>query len=604
MPQLKLQDFSGMIPARDLTLLPETSAAYSRNAWLYRGNIQGYRSATTRHTCSNSSVQSVFRVPLGDATDISNSVWIELTNAYTDVIRGPVVADQFERYYFFTPGVVPSYSPLADIQSNAAKLKLGIPTPEKLPAISTIAPLPDKTNTTTSSKTVINADGTSTTTDTVTPITETRSYVYTYISQYGEEGAPSPPALVTAQVGSTYVISVTPPSASQQSGRRLSRIRIYRTVTDGAGYAQYYYVAEQSISTTTFQDTVLDSTVTANNILESGLWTPPPSDLQGCVAMPNGILAGWSNETEIWFCEPYRPHAWPASYAISVPYKIVGMGVMGTSLVILTEGYPYIATGVTPSSMTLAAASICEPCISRGSIVSGPDGVFYASANGLVAIAPGSAKVVTSEIMTRQDWNALGPYNFTAALYGNAYVAFAKDTSLSDSSGDNGILIDPTSPNVIFQHLRFPSTVKQVIQDEYTSNVYVLSGTTVYEWDDRSTGAQLPYLWRSKVFQFPCKQQFVAAMIFFDVPATVTAKPTETTRNTAQPQNFDATKQYFIMRVYADSRLVLTREVIHSGELIKIPSGFKANFWQFEVEGQVVISNIQVATSTKELGSV
>ena len=595
-----MQDFLGMVPSRDLTLLPDNAAAYSQNTYLYGGAIQGFISPLSVRTLANANATSVYRVPLGDPLDFNNSTWIESTDPYTNIIRAPVTQDQYKRYYFFSPSTVPSYSPLASIQSSAARLKLGIPTPTQLPGISTIAPVPSSSNTTTTS--ITNSEGETSTTS--SPITETRSYVYTYVSIYGEEGAPSPPSLITAQVQSTYVISVTPPTSAMHSGRQLSRIRIYRTITDAAGFANYYYVTDLPVATTTFQDTLLDSTVSSNNILESNTWTPPPDGLQGCVALANGILAAWTNEKEIWFCEPYRPHAWPAVYSISVDYKIVGLGVLGTSLIIMTEGNPYICTGVTPSSMSLSKIPANEPCLSRSSIVSAPDGVYYASQNGLMQITLGGAKVVTDSLITRQDWAGYSPSNFASARYSSAYIAFSKNTNLASSNTDNGFIIDPSSPNMLFNYIKFGTPVKNVVQDEATGNALIISGGKVYNWDAPNSTSQLSYVWRSKLFQFPFKQQFVAAMVFFDVPSTVTVTPTSATRNTAQPQNFDPTKQYFVLRVYADNRLILTREVQTSGEIIQMPSGFKANFWQFEVEGQVAISNIQVATSIKELGAV
>jgi len=46
------------------------------------------------------------------------------------------------------------------------------------------------------------------------------------------------------------------------------------------------------------------------------------------------------------------------------------------------------------------------------------------------------------------------------------------------------------------------------------------------------------------------------------------------------------------------------REIRSSGELLRIISGYKYETWQFEVEGRVLISNIQIATSVKELAVV
>ena len=56
--------------------------------------------------------------------------------------------------------------------------------------------------------------------------------------------------------------------------------------------------------------------------------------------------------------------------------------------------------------------------------------------------------------------------------------------------------------------------------------------------------------------------------------------------------------------MYADGRLVMTRELRTSGELWRLPSGFKADFWQFEIEAIVEIDNIQAATSPTELAGI
>lgn len=59
-----------------------------------------------------------------------------------------------------------------------------------------------------------------------------------------------------------------------------------------------------------------------------------------------------------------------------------------------------------------------------------------------------------------------------------------------------------------------------------------------------------------------------------------------------------------VMRLYADGRLVATRELKKSGEQWRLPSGFKAHFWQIEVEARVKVYSVQMATSAKELRNV
>jgi hypothetical protein len=91
----------------------------------------------------------------------------------------------------------------------------------------------------------------------------------------------------------------------------------------------------------------------------------------------------------------------------------------------------------------------------------------------------------------------------------------------------------------------------------------------------------------------------------FNVPAGLAIPaPTEASRNTSQVQDFDPTKQYLLLKVYADGRLTYVQEVISKRDIAKFTSGFKASYWMFELSGQVVVNNFQAATSVKELQRV
>ena len=59
-----------------------------------------------------------------------------------------------------------------------------------------------------------------------------------------------------------------------------------------------------------------------------------------------------------------------------------------------------------------------------------------------------------------------------------------------------------------------------------------------------------------------------------------------------------------VVKVFADGRLILTKELLKSGEQIRLPSGFKAQFWQIEIEARVKVYSLQMATSAKELRGV
>ena len=289
-----------------------------------------------------------------------------------------------------------------------------------------------------------------------------------------------------------------------------------------------------------------------------------------------------------------RPHA------ITVDAPIVGLGTVGTSLVICTEGTVWIATGVTPSTITSGKINSRDPCISRGSICPAGEGVYYASPNGLILVNTFGSTNVTKSFITKEQWFSAGGYNLSAAKYGKFFIAFSKGSV----AHDNGFVIDHEIPDVAFTWLAQPNVVS-VYSDELSGGAFLVGNGVVTEWNPGLSTGQQPYIWRSKEFLFNYPQQFAAGKIFFNIPSTLTIPtPDPLTRNETQPQIFDPNKQYLVLRVYADKSLILTREIQSSGEDIRLPSGFKASYWQFEIEGQVIIKNMQFATSVKELRKI
>ena len=93
-----------------------------------------------------------------------------------------------------------------------------------------------------------------------------------------------------------------------------------------------------------------------------------------------GVLVGGNN---VYMCEAYHFHAWPPQYKYATETPIVGLGVLGQTCVVCTQGYPATVTGIKPASCAFTKATTGEPCLSRGSIVSTPQGVIYSSQNGL-----------------------------------------------------------------------------------------------------------------------------------------------------------------------------------------------------------------------------
>lgn len=453
-------------------------------------------------------------------------------------------------------------------------------------------------------------------------VQEARSYVYTYLTEYDEESPPSPATVVTGWSNGTWTISLfTPPPDQMGITRNLTKLRLYRSVTATAGATTYFFIADLPITTATYSDVITDDVVVTNFQLASQLWTPPPEDLQGLIAMPNGMSVGW-RANEIWFSEPYRPHAWSAANVLTTEYPIVGLGVSGNSVVACTTGAPYVATGTSPSTMSALKLQVSEPCHSRGSIWGNSDGVYYTSPNGLILVTQYGQVENTSELwITRERWQQLTPQkNVRCIPLVSSYFAMGTVRNGDNSVAQRGFTIElaagdaqsftiwpqPGGHRLGFNQLNAPNgfDVVNLRVDPWSAVALVMQNHAVYYYDFTDPAPIMQtYKWRSKLFQQKSKKNYAAVRIWFSTPAGTPVQ--SATRNTAPFTDPSwsalAPGQYGIMRVFAGGKLVTVREIRQTQELLRIVSGFKHETWQFEFEARVPISNVQIATSVKAL---
>jgi hypothetical protein len=381
--------------------------------------------------------------------------------------------------------------------------------------------------------------------------------------------------------------------------------------------ATYFLVAEVSAPTVTYDDIISDAIIALNNQLESAEWTGPPTDLQGFVQAPNGMIVGFRTN-EIWFCEPFRPHAWPGKYVLTTEFPIVGLGVCGQTIVVATDGNPVIVQGISPDSATQTSVKTALPCTSRGSIVSTPAGVYYHSPMGLVFIDPSGAVMnKTKDWIQRDKWAQLTPPVSTrAATIDNIYFAFGTvylnpDTLLMDATyASAGFTVDSDTqfPQAGFGLLTAPNgalSIDNVLTDPWTGTVYLIQNQKVVFYDFYDSAPTLqPFKWRSRIYQQTSKKNFEVMRIWFDIPSGTAAQNDPRDTTASQPTFPHTPGQYGIVRVYGDGAVFTTREIRNNGELLRILSGQKYEFWQWEFEGVVKISNMQTATSVKELMTV
>lgn len=492
MAHISLEQFSGIAPRVGPTELGPTQAQTAANVKLQSGEIRPWRKPVLTYTPGNSGVQTIYKF---ENTATSTYVWLEWTTD-VNVVPGPV-ADTSDFRLFYTGDGTPKKTNwnLATTSGTGTKpfpdsyYQMGVPAPTGAP-------------------TLVKSGGSGT-------VHEDRVYIYTYVSTFGsvlEESAPSPAAKISIiEPDATVTVSGFSTAPTTSAGYNITAIRIYRAVS-GTTSVNYYYVGQVTVTPSTgvasgsFADTVLSANLGA--ALTSLYYTPPPSTLTGLVAMPNGILAGFTGN-QVWFCEPYLPHAWPSTYTLTVDATIVGLGVFGQSLVVCTTRRPYVITGSTPGAMTQEKLTLFEPCSSKKSIASDQYGVLYASPNGIVSIGQGIQEVVTRPLFTRDEWSTYLPSTMVGVIYQNMYLAFY------NSGNVNAALVVTRGDNPPLVTLQLAASC--IFIDRTTANVFYVnsSDNNIYQLDADPVN-NIFFEWKSKKFVLPSPTNFAAFKVQAD----------------------------------------------------------------------------------------
>lgn len=600
MPTIRIAGFSGLIPRSGPSLLAQNQAQVAQNAKLQSGEIRAWRKPTLVFSPVQNAVVGIHKM-VGPA---NASQWLEWTTD-VNVCNSPVVDLADYRIYYTGSGTPKKTNWALATSGSGAKpgayYEMGVPAPVSAPALS--------------------ASG-------GTAPTETRAYVYTYVSTFGtvkEESAPSVANLVTCNSsGSTVVINGF--AAAPAGAYNITAIRIYRSVS-GATTSSYLQVAEIAIGAGTYSDTLTVAQLGA--LLYSTYFTPPPAGLTGLVTMPNGILAGFV-ANQVWFSEPFYPHAWPSTYSLTVDYPIIGLGVFNNTLVVCTTRNPYLITGTSPAGMSQERLAIPQPCVSKRSIVYDQFGVLYASPDGLVAIGPGVQDVITAKLMTRDDWTKKYPQSMVGMLYDNHYLGFYYTGSVY-----TGICFARNDDPMLSQ-FDFPAA--GVFTESATGNVFAVSNSAnkIYQLDaDNINNGS--YTWKSMKYTEPRPTNFavikvdadyvymndtsaytaaIAAFSASNLAIFTAAGVTTSLGGTLDEQLINGMMingsnmangytnpldfRSGAVIVYADNVQVFSAGLT-SMEPLRMPSGFMAYEWEVQFTGNIPVRGFAMSTSMTEL---
>ena len=580
MSVIKLAGFQGELPSLIPRILPESAAQEAYNVRLDDGGLTPFR--MPREVASlpplplNSTYKTIYK---------HNENWLGWDKAVS-AAPGPVDQD---RLYITGDGV-------PKLRYMNVDYPLAVPFPEAALTAS--------------------VSGTST-----SALGSSRFYVRTFVTDLGEESSPSPVSnTVYWEPGQTITLSgfTLPPA-----GRLITKERIYRAQASYTG-TQLFFISERDVTTSDFVDNVPSNEI--NEPIPSLDWDQPVSTLNGIIALPNGVMAAFSGKT-LYFCEPWRPHAWPDKYSLTTDFDIVGLGAFGASVAVLTTGNPYIVSGTNPSSMVMEKMELNLPCVSARGIEDLGYAVAYPSNDGLVMVSSSGAQVVTKGLMTKQAWEKVNPWSIHSGQRDGRYFAcYVKTTDVAVLE----VMIFDTNREQPFV-VRCDIIPDAMFFDIKTGSLYFCSGRSVFEFDPAGK-PNVTMSWKSKEFIMPKPTNFGAILIEVDNTKNtedLQAIQDQIEEDTAYNKtlldgpsvgdvNSNFLNEYELngdnlinlrgrshslsVFVIADDEIIATVNKVN--RMARLPSGFLARKWEIMVSGNLNVLEITMAQTGFELAGV
>jgi len=545
--------FRGMSEKISPRLLPEDMATLTINVDLDYGSLRPIRGWL------NTSINFTGGIAGGGVPNTiwqsNTGRWYAFAGAKRSLINSPVAEDVHARVYLSTVDSAPQ------ITTNAAPFifkNLGLEVPPPL-FITTPSVSP----------------ATSTKED--TEVAQSRSYVATYLTPFGEEGPPSQPTPIV-EVRSDQSVRVSTGSSNPAAvSRNVSLCRIYRTDSSGV----FRFVAQRStLSGVSVDDTVLDSELGEELVTQEYL--APPNTMQGLCSMTNGISAGFVGQT-VCFSEAFQPHAWPTRYQLTTQEAIKAILPLETGLLIMTEGNPYIAQGADPSGMVMSQLNVPYPIANPESAVNIGGSVIYSSKDGLVQVSSTGASLVTEQTFSSEQWNAAtSPDTTKGFLYEGKYIGAHATVGAA-----NGFIYDPRGGKSAFT-----KTSAGVARTGFTSPqdnaLYIVKNAGNYA--KFGEGAYLAAHWQSRHYYSPRAINLGVIEISFglDLGGGSTAVVLYAGDNLDESAAADA----------KSIKVILPTEQV---AVYRLPSGYKEHVFEITIVGSREIHSITIAESPAEL---
>jgi hypothetical protein len=562
MAVLSFFNFRKMRNAISPKLLPEQYAQLAIETDTRKGTLQSF-DGTQKVTdlAKSGTLRTIF--------PLVSDLWLHW-NENVKLARAPIANNEYHRVVF-TGTDVPRYTDVNLARAGGGtrypevSYALGLPQPEgKLRATVEQRPLEG------AFQLLWDIAGT---TDLQSGGRAARSYSYTFVSANGDEGPPSEPSdIVFANDDDCAVL--TDFAAMPTGAYNIEKVRIYRTVSGSGGFT-WLLVDEVDMPVTTYKDCKLESELGAS--MTSALYSPPPENLQGVVAMANGMLAGFVGNA-VYFSEPYQGHAWPEDYTRYVDHDIIGLSSSGNMVYILTKGWPYVAIGNHPTTIALTKLDKAQACVSAASIADMGGGVIYAAEDGLVAILGGTTvTMLTDQTVDHKFWRSLNPSSMLGVYHNNRYYGFYEAPAQPDPQlpAAGGFVYDTRGDKQELMMLNLHTTA--AYGDPITGDLFFVqkngAANELWRWDADPANKR-PFVWRSRI--------------------------TESNLRNLEAARISARAWPVRFRLYVEGNEVFQRDVTNS-EPFRLPTGYQARNVEIQVEASVEIDSVMLADYVGEL---
>lgn len=666
MSRLHAEAFRGKVPRASERLIGPNYATEAMNCKITSGRLDFIKGPLLVHTSLiANAIKTIYRHRLQQGGVDNWMVW----DRVVDVVKSPNKIDLRGSLYYTGDGE-PRMSTYADAIAGAG------PYPAAWYVLGVyIGAAP----------TILNVFG-------GTAPVETRSYIYTFVTQYGEEGPPSLPISTSGNGNGTWQVvgmSAAPPNNGTVTGavtlgpgivevtlntvRGISQYeeltftgiggmselngtrkiltldavnnkvtvalattqpftaggtwdrraphnifamkkRLYRSA--GANSVDYKFVAEMNAGIVNYDDNIATTNL-GGSLITLNSYTPP-KDMHSLKLLPNGCLAGISGN-QLCVSDPYMPYSWPLSNRYPFEGLGVALGTTGNSVIVLTDGFPAVATITVAESVNLAKMPTYKPCVSKAGVVDAGSGVIYPSNDGLQFATPTSVSNLTEELYTFDEWQQVFPSTLVAAFQDDHYYGM-HDNPTGEVS--KAMVMDVKQPDSIVD---LDVRVDAIMMNPYDGRLYIAQGSKLLKWDEDDSNRFL-MSWKSREYQVGPPLNFSVAQIhakFADIApinttlldanvvlmasilkiegatgdSNIGVNPIGST-NIQRVQAVTANRLQF--SYLSNGKIVFTKEVTSSAPF-RLPDGFKSEIHQFQVASTVQVHALTIAQGFAEL---